>query len=287
MAQLLAGLFAGAGGGGVRQGDPARLGPTDVNGDLSVLDNIYLSGGGLSISNAQDLRSVIQMYAGTLGLPGPLVTPYLSIYFGTQAGRPVPSFQIIRNDVVNAFAPDSNLFRITPTQEEGAENNVVLNGNVKIEGVVAGGNGLYYDGPYSLAAQNLDRSFNFIGACLYLVGSPDVGGIGYCNILLDIAITPSIKGLPLLKLISNNATQQQVVEIYDVNNVHIGTISILGLQVVDVIINPESPTGLFAVYSPYIETGNCNPNPDPPPAGVRPALSKLRPWISPSPVSLN
>ena len=148
--------------------------------------------------------------------------------------------------------------------------------------MVTGGNGLTYDGPYNL--NTIPRNFfiNFVGACLYIIGLPDVTQEGYCKVYLDIPVAMMRRGLPILKLVSNNAVQRQIVEVYNVDNAHVATITVIGLQTVDVIYNPDTATGFFAVYTPYSVTSDCNPQPDPgPPNDVaRPALSKVRPWNS-------
>jgi len=266
MAQLLAGLFAGAGGGGANNaGQPAILGPTDINGELVVTGNTFVYSGNLAISNTNEARSDIQMYAGTSGLPGPLVTPILNISFGTAPGRAVPSLQIVRSDAVNAFVPTSTILIVTPTQEQGAENVIDLNGDVRVNGMVAGVNALRYDGPYNLNTVNRNLSLNFLGGCLYIIGSPDVTQIGYCKVYLRIPVAMIKRGIPVLKLISNNAVQQQVIELYNLVNQHVATVSVVGLQTVDVIYNPDTATGFFAVYTPYSATSDCNPQPDPGP----------------------
>ena len=276
MAQLQAGLFAGL------PGEPALLGSTSVNGRLDVSRTVTVSGGTINIGNRLSSLSLIKMYAGNFPFVPPQLIPNMNIFYGGATPADPPSFELQRFNVLNSQFPNSAMISISPSQTPDYENEVVMRGTVEGHSFTAtttvqGFNGLRFDGPYRLDTIEDDLVLEFADACIYLIGSPIVEG--YCKIELPFVIADGANGQPLLKLVSNSALRQRV-EIYDgdVPRVHVGTVDVTGQQVVDVIFDDETDTGLFAVFSPYSETGDITPEIDPgPPPEDPPAVAARRP----------
>jgi hypothetical protein len=284
MAQLQAGLFAGL------PGEPARLGPTDVAGDLyvtkrgTVLGTMNVKGGILNLGSQTRSSSFITLYGGNYPFVPPQVipSPYANIYFGAPNLDTMPSFELQRLKVRQAHTPDSAMITIVPSLVEQFENTISLNGIVEgyafvSDTTVEGFNALRFNGPYRLQVLEEDLVIPFEEGCIYIIGSPIIQG--YCKVEIPYAMAEARNGLPLLKFVSNSALRQRI-EIYDgsVPRVHVGTVDVTGQQVVDVIFDDSTDTGLFAVFSPYSETGDIAPEIDPgPPPEDPPQLMRRRP----------
>lgn len=291
MAHLLAGLFAGGGGGNA--GGPAILGPTDVDGRLSVNGNVNVSrnlnvsriatvsGGLINIGNQNGNSSLLTIYAGNYG---PVVppTPFTNVFFGGENPDEMPIFEIQRLRVRQAHTPEAAMITVRPSLVEHFDNTISLNGIVEgfafaSDTTVEGINALRFDGPYRLQALEEDLVIPFEEGCIYIIGSPIIAG--YCKVEIPYPIADAPNGLPLLKFVSNSALRQRI-EIYDGNvpRVHLGTVDVTGQQVVDVIFDNTTDTGLFAVFSPYSETGDIAPEIDPgPPPEDPPAVTRRSP----------
>ena len=283
MAHLQAGLFAGL------PGNPARLGPTDVNGELyvtkkgTVLGNLDVKGGILSIGNRTRFSSFISLYGGNFPFvpPQDIPSPFANIFFGGATRDEMPTFEIQRQRVRQAHSPNETMISIRPSLVAAFNNTITLHGIVEgfafsAETGVEGFNALRFDGPYRLQVLEEDLVIEFAQVCIYIIGSPIIAG--YCKVELPFPIADGLNGLPLLKFVSNSALRQRI-EIYDGNipRVHIGTVDVTGQQVVDVIFDNTTDTGLFAVFSPYSETGDIAPEVDPGPPPEDPPAVMRRP----------